>query len=196
MFPTWREIILFPALNRTNGNRPTLRNTVLGCQSPEDKDCIGKASKERNVTPVSRSRGSLRWVSDPDDVVQILMLTHAGVWSWHVFLGLSLLTCRMEIMVSLPHRVVVADKWVNVCNGFITVTKMSCISLLLFPYFCYFLKEKHPSHKEEKSVIIHHGHCGCLSSIPFALSVWLWGAMGVAPSFSLSQSSQSHQATS
>ena len=35
--------------------------------------------------------------------VQILALTHAGVRSWQVFLGLGLLTCKMGIMARLPH---------------------------------------------------------------------------------------------
>lgn len=62
------DFILFPALNRISGNRPPLRLTVLECQSTEDKECMGIASKDRGVRYVTRSRCRLRLVSDPDDV--------------------------------------------------------------------------------------------------------------------------------
>ena len=62
------------------------------CQSTGDKDCIGTASKERNMKHVSKSRYmpvstpcKLRWVSDPD-----------GLGS-----NLGSHTCRCVILASL-----------------------------------------------------------------------------------------------
>ena len=107
-FSTWRETWLYslPSLEQNQWKETTTQNLrALGirtaseqlpkretwsmCQTADTCLCLLHADSDGYHTQMA-------WV-------QIPALTQAGVWSWQVFLGLSLLTCKMEIMACLPH---------------------------------------------------------------------------------------------